>query len=131
MLTGFIQTFSPLTKCRPDLRPNNHLQLLKYLINPCHYSRICTYSSFSRKRGKLLYAHDLFLSDWSSVCDMSLNSFLCTPFVEVLTFFISCIGLLIEPELVEICRIKSYIIKSTLNVATLYFEDPDLVFEQR
>ena len=61
---------------------------------------------------------------------MSLNSFLCTPFVEVLTFFILWIGLLIEPELVEICRIKSYIIKSTLNVATLYFEDPGLVFEQ-
>ena len=60
------QTFWPLTKCRPDLGPNNHLQLLKYLINP-----------------------------------------------------------------VEICRIKSYIIKNTLNVAALYFEDSGLVFDQR
>ena len=62
---------------------------------------------------------------------MSLNTVLCTPFVEVLTFVISWIGLLIEPELVEICRIKSYINKSTLNVAALYFEDPGLVFDQR
>ena len=62
---------------------------------------------------------------------MSLNNFLCTPFVEVLTFAILWIGLLIEPEPVEICRIKSYIIKSILNVAALYFEDPGLVFDQR
>ena len=62
---------------------------------------------------------------------MSVNSFLCTPFVEVLTFAILWIGLLIEQEPVEICRIKSYIIKSTLNVAALYFEDPSLVFDQR
>ena len=41
------------------------------------------------------------------------------------------IGLLIEPEAVEICRIKSYIIKSTLNVAAMYFEDPGFVFDQR
>ena len=47
---------------------------------------------------------------------MSLNNFLCTPFVEVLTVAILWIELLIEPELVEICRTKSYIIKSTLNV---------------
>ena len=60
------QTILPLTKCRPDLGPNNHLQLLKYLINP-----------------------------------------------------------------VEICRIKSYIIKNTLNVTALYFEDSGLVFDQR
>ena len=52
-------------------------------------------------------------------------------FVEVLTFAILWIGLLIEPEPVEIRRIKSYIIKSTLNVAALYFEDPCLVFDQR
>ena len=57
---------------------------------------------------------------------MSLNTFLCTPFVEVLTFVILWIGLLIEPELVEICRIKSYIIKSTLNVAALYLKTPAL-----
>ena len=62
---------------------------------------------------------------------MSLNSFLCTSFVKVLTFAILWIGLLIEPEPVEICRIKSYIIKSTLTVAALYFEDPGLVFDQR
>ena len=43
--------------------------------------------------------------------------------MEVLTFAILWIGLLIEPEQVEISRIKSYIIKSTLNVAALYFED--------
>ena len=60
------QMFLPLTKCRPDLGPNNHLQLLKYLINP-----------------------------------------------------------------VEICRIKSYIIKYTLNVAALYFEDSGLAFDHR
>ena len=41
------------------------------------------------------------------------------------------IGLLIEPEPVEICRIKSYIIKSTLNVAAMHFEDPGFVFDQR
>ena len=62
---------------------------------------------------------------------MSLNSFLCTPFVDVLTFDILWIGLLIEPEPVEICRLKGYTIKSTLDVATLYFEDLDLVFDQR
>ena len=62
---------------------------------------------------------------------MSLNDFLCTPFVEVLTFAILLIGRLIEPEPVEICRIKSYIIKSTLNVTALYFEDSGLVFDQR
>ena len=50
--------------------------------------------------------------------------------MEVLTFAILWIGLLIEPEQVEICRIKSYIIKSTLNVAALYFEDSGLVFDQ-
>ena len=71
----------------------------------------------------------IFLNDWSSVSDMSLHNFLCTPFVEVLTFAI--LWILIEPEPVEICRIKSYIIKSTLNVAALYFEDLGLVFEQR
>ena len=62
---------------------------------------------------------------------MSLHNFLCTPFVEVLTFAIIWIGLLIEPEPVEICRIKSYSTKSTLSVAALYFEDPGLVFDQR
>ena len=41
-----------------------------------------------RKRGKLLQIHDIFLSDWSFVSDMSLNSCLYTPFVEVLTFAI-------------------------------------------
>ena len=41
------------------------------------------------------------------------------------------IGLLIEPEPVEICRIKSYIIKCTLYVAALYFEDPGFAFDQR
>ena len=123
MLTAFFQTFPPLTKCRPDLGPNNHLQLLKYLMNPCHYHRICRYSSFFRKRGKLLLIHDFFLNNLSSVSDMSLHNFLCTPFMEVLTFAILWIGLLIEPEQVEISRIKSYIIKSTLNVAALYFED--------
>ena len=51
-------------------------------------------------------------------------------FMEVLTFAILWIGLLIELEQVEICRIKSYIIKITLNVAALYFEDPGLVFDQ-
>ena len=61
---------------------------------------------------------------------MSLNSFLCTLFVEVLTLAILWIGLLIEPEPVEIYRIKSYIIKSTLIVMALYFEDPGLVFDQ-
>ena len=71
-----------------------------------------------------------FLSDWSSVSDMSLNSFLHTLFVEVLTCAILWRGLLIESEPVEICRIKRYIIKSTLNVAALYFEDPGLVFDQ-
>ena len=71
------------------------------------------------------------MSDWSSVSDMSLNSLLCTPFVEVLTFSILWIGLLIEPEPVEICRIKSYIIKSTLNVTVLYFEDGGLVSDKR
>ena len=38
------------------------------------------------------------------------------PYVEVLTFAILWIGPLIEQEPIEICRIKSYIIKSTLNV---------------
>ena len=52
-------------------------------------------------------------------------------FVEVLTFTILCIGLLVEPEPVEITRIKSCIIKSTLNVAALYFEDAGLVFNKR
>ena len=61
---------------------------------------------------------------------MSLNNFLCTPFVEVLTFAILWIGLLIEPEPVEICRFKSYIFKSTLNVTDLYFGDSGLVFDQ-
>ena len=61
---------------------------------------------------------------------MSLHNFLCIPFMEVLTFAILWIGLLIEPEQDEICRIKSYIIKSTLNVAVLYFEDPGLAFDQ-
>ena len=61
---------------------------------------------------------------------MSLNNFLCTPFVEVFTFVILWIGLLIEQELVEICRIKSYIIKSTHNIRALYFEDPGLVFDK-
>ena len=51
--------------------------------------------------------------------------------MEVLTFAIIWIGLLIEPEPVEICRIKSFGIKSTLSVAALYFEDPGLVFDQR
>ena len=51
--------------------------------------------------------------------------------MEVLTFAILWIELLIEPELVEICRIMSYIIKRTLNVSGLYFEDPGIVFEQR
>ena len=37
--------------------------------------------------------------------------------MEVLKFAILWIELLIEPELVEICRIKSYIIKRTLNVS--------------
>ena len=60
---------------------------------------------------------------------MSLHNFLCTLFVEVLTFAILCI--LIEPEPVEICRNKNYIIKKTLNVMALYFEDPGLVFDQR
>ena len=41
-------------KCRPDLGPNNHLHLLKYPIIPCHYDPIYRYSSFFRKRGKLL-----------------------------------------------------------------------------
>ena len=36
-----------------------------------------------------------------------------------------------EPERVEICRIKSFIIKTTLNGTTLYFEDPGLVFQKR
>ena len=61
---------------------------------------------------------------------MSLNNFLCTLFVKALTFAILWIGLQIKPEPVEICRIKSYIIKSTLNVAALYFEDLGLVFDQ-
>ena len=61
---------------------------------------------------------------------MSLHNFLCTPFVEVLTFAILWIGLLIKPEPIEICRIKSYIIKSALHVAALYFEDPRLVLDQ-
>ena len=61
---------------------------------------------------------------------MSLNNFLCTPTVEVLTFAIIWIGLLIEPEPAEICRIKSYIIKNTLNIAALYFEDTGFVFDQ-
>ena len=72
----------------------------------------------------MLTASFLFLSDWSFVSDMSLNSFVCTPFVEVLTFAILRIGLLN-------CRIKSYIIKSTLNCTALYFEDQSLVFDQR
>ena len=42
---------------------------------------------------------------------MSVHNFLCTHFVEVLTFAILWLGLLIGPEPVEICRIKSYIIK--------------------
>ena len=62
---------------------------------------------------------------------MSLNNFLCTPYMAVLTFAILWIGLLIEPEPVEICIIKSYIIKSTINVAALYFQDTSLVFDQR
>ena len=53
MLTAFFQKFSSLTKCRPDLGLNNHLKLLKYLINPCHYSRIYRYSSFFKKRGQV------------------------------------------------------------------------------
>ena len=61
---------------------------------------------------------------------MSLHNFLCTPFVEVLTFAILWIGLRIEPEQIDMCRIKSYIIKSTLNIAALYFEDPGHVFDQ-
>ena len=36
-----------------------------------------------------------------------------------------------EPEPVEICQIKSFFIKSTLNVAALYFEDLGLVFDKR
>ena len=131
LLTVFFQTVSPLTKYRPNLGPNNYLQLLKYLMNPCHYGLIYIYSSFVRKRGKSLLIHHNILSDWSSISDMSLNSFLCTPFVELLTFAILWIGLLIIPERVEICSIKSYIIKSSLNVATLYFEDPGIVFDQR
>ena len=125
---SLFQAFSPLTKCRPDLGPNNHLQLLKYLINPCYSRRIYRYSSFFRKRGSLLliHIHDIFFSDWSSVSDMARNNFLCTPFVEVLTFAILWIGLSIETEPVGICRIKSYIIKITLNVTALYFEDPAL-----
>ena len=107
MLTASFQTFSQVTKCRPDLGPNNHLQSLKYLISPCHCSWIYRYSSFSRKRGKLLQIHDIFLSDWSSVSDMSLNSFLCTPFVEVLTFAILWIGLLIEPEPVKFAESRA------------------------
>ena len=43
--------------------------------------------------------------------------------MELLTFAILWIGLLIEPEPDGICRIKSYIIKSTLNATALYFED--------
>ena len=62
---------------------------------------------------------------------MSLNNFLCIPFVEVLTFAILWIGLPIEPEPAEICRIKSYIIKNTLNIEAPYFEDTGLVFDQR
>ena len=38
---------------------------------------------------------------------------------------------MIEPEPVEICRIKRYFMKSTLNVMALYFEDPGLTFDQR
>ena len=60
---------------------------------------------------------------------MSQNNFLCTPFVEVLTYAILRIGLLIEPESVKVCRIKSYIIKSTLSVGVLYFKDTGLVFD--
>ena len=45
------------------------------------------------------------------------------------TFAILWIELLIEQ--VEIRRIKSYIIKSTLNVPALYFEDLGLVYDQR
>ena len=97
-----------MTKCRLDLGPNNHLQLLKYLINPSHCSWIYIYSSFVRKRGKLLHIHDFFLSDWSSVSDMSLNSFLCTPFLEVLTFAILWIGLLIELEPVDLQNQELY-----------------------
>ena len=59
---------------------------------------------------------------------MSLHNFLCTPFAEVLTFPI--LWILIEPEPVEICKIKSYSIKSTLSVTALYFEDLSLVFDQ-
>ena len=71
------------------------------------------------------------MSDLSSVSDMSLNSvFFCTSFVEVLTFAILWIGLLIEPEPVEICRIKSYINKRMRSVVALYFEDLGLVFDQ-
>ena len=51
----------------------------------------------------------------------------CIISYEVLTFAI--LWILIEPEQVEICKIKSYIIKSTLNVAALYFENPGLVFD--
>ena len=41
----------------------------------------------------------------------------------MLTFAILWIGLLIESELVDICGIKTYIIKSALNVVALYFEE--------
>ena len=62
---------------------------------------------FLQKEGQVALIHDIFSTGWSSVSDVSLNSFLCTLFVEVLTFAILWIGLLIEPEPVEICRIKS------------------------
>ena len=60
---------------------------------------------------------------------MSQNNFLSTPFVDVLTYAILWIGLLIEPESVKICRFKSYIIKSTFSVGALYFKDTGLVFD--
>ena len=57
--------------------------------------------------------------------------------MDVLTFAILWIGLLIEPDLVEIRRIKSYIIKGTLNVAAsilkthaLYLTSVEKVSEQ-
>ena len=46
--------------------------------------------------------------------------------MEVLTFAILLIRLLIEPEPVEIMFIRS-----PLNVPALYFEDPGLVVDQR
>ena len=43
--------------------------------------------------------------------------------MELRTFAILWIGLLIEPEPDGIYGIKSYIIKSTLNATALYFKD--------